>query len=101
MSTTDGNSNQNPFPLNPSLSQKGCDWFSSRETYRTSKCISNQVEPFRLVYEVEAMVPIKVMVLLARLALINRVSDSYDWIYDVEAFEKMRHYAKNKWLSYQ
>lgn len=47
------------------------------------------------------MVSIEMMVPLARLVLVSKLSDSHNRSWDVEALEKRRHIAENKWLSYE
>lgn len=46
------------------------------------------------------MVLIKVMVLLARIPLITKVSDLNDHVYDIEVLKEKRQTAKKKGLSH-
>lgn len=56
---------------------------------------------FFLVYGAEATIPVEVMVPSASLALMSKLSNSYNRIYDVEVPEEIRQYTENKWFSYQ
>lgn len=51
---------------------------------------------FSLVYGVDTVIPIKVMVFSARLALTSEVIDPHGVIYDVEALKERRKRAENK-----
>lgn len=62
----------------------------------TSKHTSTQATPFTLVYGVEVIVPFDVMLLLACLVLVSKVSDSNGRFYVVEALEEKRRSAESK-----
>lgn len=72
-------------------------------TYRTSKHTSIRITPLSFVYGVDAMILIEVVILLARLTLTSKVSDSRDHIYDVEHVnayhEKDRRLRMNGYLT--
>lgn len=47
------------------------------------------------------MVAVEVMVQSTRLALAGKLADAHDCINDIQAFEKRRHNAEKRWVSYQ
>lgn len=56
--------------------KRGADFLPLlRWAYRTSKHTSTQATPFSLVYEAEPVVPIKITISIARLALASKISD--------------------------
>lgn len=57
--------------------------------------------PFSLIYGAETVVCIEVMVLSAQLALVSRIADLHDRIYDVDALEERRQSGKSKCLCYR
>lgn len=59
-----------------------------------------QATPFFVVYDVEGVVPIKVMVPSAWLALASKLTNPHGRIYDVEALEERRKDTKDRWMSY-
>lgn len=63
---------------------------------RISKHTSTQTTPFSLVYMAEAMVHIEVVVLLACLALVSKMTDLHNHFCDIEALKERRHSAENK-----
>lgn len=69
--------------------------------YRTSKRTSTQATPFSLIYGTEAVVPVEIDVLSARLALASKVLDPERRAYDVEVLEERRQKAEKKRQTYQ
>lgn len=51
---------------------------------------------FSLDYGAEPIIPIEVTVLSAQLVLPSKLSDSYDYIYDVVVHKEKWHNTKNK-----
>lgn len=56
--------------------------------YRTYKRTSTQATPFSLVYGAEAVVPVKILMPSARLALTSKIDNSRERIHDVKAIEE-------------
>lgn len=72
------------------------DWFSFHVllAYRTSKHSPTDATPFSSVYGAKEVVPLEVMVPSAWPALVSKLSDTQDWIYEVETLEERRQCIK-------
>lgn len=65
-----------------------------------SKRALTQATLFLLVYEAGVVVPVEIIVLSARLALVSKITDPREQIHNVEAVEEKRQNAEDRWSTY-